>query len=249
MTTRIDRIWPDPADNLSDDDLVDGLGPGVRVNFVSSIDGAATHDGLSGGLSGPADKRRFELLRRVCDVVLVGAGTVRDEGYGPMRVSEASARWRVEHGMPEHPVFAIVSGHLDLDPGSRVFTEAPVRPIVVTSGASGLSSSALARIGGLADLIVAGEQHVDLVAALESIRGRGLTRVLCEGGPTLFGSLLAADAVDQLCITLAPSLEAGDSRRISAGEIPEARDMRLDQVLRSGDTLLLRYSRATNSQA
>lgn len=245
MTTRIDRIWPDPADNLSDDDLVDGLRPGVRVNFVSSIDGAATHDGLSGGLSGPADKRRFELLRRVCDVVLVGAGTVRDEGYGPMRVSEASARWRVEHGMPEHPVFAIVSGHLDLDPGSRVFTEAPVRPIVVTSG----RASALDRFEGLADLIVAGEQHVDLVAALESIRGRGLTRVLCEGGPTLFGSLLAADAVDELCITIAPSLEAGDSRRISAGEVPQARAMRLDQVLRSADTLLLRYSRVGHSQA
>lgn len=239
MTTRIDRIWPDPADNLSDDDLVAGLGPGVRVNFVSSIDGAATHDGLSGGLSGSADKRRFELLRRVCDVVLVGAGTVRAEGYGAMRVSEASARWRVEHGMPEHPVFAIVSGHLDLDPGSRVFTEAPVRPIVVTSG----RASGLDRFDGRADLIVAGEQEVDLVAALESIRGRGLTRVLCEGGPSLFGSLLAADAVDELCITIAPTLEAGDARRISTGELEHARTMALEQVLRSGDTLLLRYSR------
>src|SRR6187551_614176 len=131
MTVRIDRVWPDPADNLSDSDLV-APRDGVRVNFVSSIDGSATHDGLSGGLSGAADKRRFELLRRTSDVVLVGAGTVRAEGYGPMRVSEASARWRSQHGMPEHPVFAIVSGRLDLDTGSRIFTEAPLRPIVVT---------------------------------------------------------------------------------------------------------------------
>ncbi len=81
MTTRIDRLWPDPAENLSDDELVAGLDhEGVRVNFVSSIDGAATRDDRSGGLSGPADRRLFELLRRVCDVVVVGAGTVREEG-------------------------------------------------------------------------------------------------------------------------------------------------------------------------
>lgn len=231
MTTRIDRLWPRPADNLTDDDLVADLGPGVRVNFVSSIDGAATHDGLSGGLSGAADKRHFELLRRVCDVVLVGAGTVRDEGYGPMRVSDASARWRVEHGMPEHPVFAIVSGRLDLDPGSRIFTQAPVRPIIVTSRPAD-------RFAAVADIIDA-----DLPGAIEQLRARGLTRILCEGGPSLFGSLLAVDAVDELCVTIAPSLEAGAAPRISHGDLPEARGMTLGHVLRSGDTLLLRYAR------
>ena len=240
MTTRIDRLWPDPAENLTDDELVSEKTPGVRVNFISSIDGAATHDGLSGGLGGPADHRQFELLRRVADVVLVGAGTVRDEGYGPMTVSAASSNWRVEHGMPEHPVFAIVSGSLDLDPHSRVFTEAPVRPIVVTSE----RASGLDRFGEAADVIVAGEQHVDLPAALESIRGRGLTSILCEGGPSLFGSLLAVDEVDELCLTVSPSLEAGDAPRISRGELPEARGMHLAQVLRSGDVLLLKYRRA-----
>lgn len=233
MTARIDRIWPDPAENLTDNDLVAGLGPGLRVNFVSSVDGAATHEGRSGGLSGAADKRHFELLRRVCDVVMVGAGTVRDEGYGPMRVSAASERWRVEHGMPPHPVFAIVSARLDLDEGSRIFTEAPVRPVVVsTAGASG------DRFLGVADVIEA-----DLPGALEQLRARGLTRILCEGGPSLFGSLLAADLVDELCITIAPTLEAGDGPRIARGDLPEARSLRLGHVLRSGDALLLRYVR------
>ncbi|MCU1410122.1 MAG: pyrimidine reductase family protein [Rhodoglobus sp.] len=233
MTARIDRLWPDPAENLTDDELVADLGPGLRINFVSSIDGAATHEGRSGGLSGAADKRHFELLRRVCDLVMVGAGTVRDEGYGPMRVSAASERWRVERGMPGHPVFAIVSGHLDLDEGSRIFTEAPVRPIVVsTAGASG------DRFSQVADVIEA-----DLPAALEQLRARGLTRILCEGGPSLFGSLLAADAVDELCLTVSPSLEAGDAPRISHGDVLSARGMRLAHVLRSGDTLLLRYVR------
>src|SRR5215207_10132103 len=98
MTARVDRLWPDPDADLSDDDLVAGIDhEGVRLNFVSSIDGAATRDGLSGGLGGAADKRLFELLRRVADVVVVGAGTVRDEGYGAMRVSEASTAWRVAH--------------------------------------------------------------------------------------------------------------------------------------------------------
>ena len=242
MTTRIDRLWPDPADNLSDDDIVAGLAtasPTVRLNFVSSVDGSATHDGLSGGLSGPADKRHFELLRRACDVVLVGAGTVRSEGYGPMLVSDASVRWRVRHGMPEHPVFAIVSGSLQLDPHSRIFSEAPVRPIVVTSA----RASGLAEIAAVADVVVAGEDHVDLAEALRVIREHGHSQVLCEGGPSLFGSLIADGLVDELCLTVEPTLEAGDGPRIARGPIDEAQGMRLGHVLRSGDTLLLRYVR------
>ncbi|MBG6056471.1 riboflavin biosynthesis pyrimidine reductase [Salinibacterium sp. CAN_S4] len=242
MTARIDRLWPDAADNLSDDDLIAALAtpsPTVRLNFVSSADGSSTHDGLSGGLSGPADKRHFELLRRVSDVVLVGAGTVRSEGYGPMLVSDASARWRVRHGMPEHPVFAIVSGSLQLDPRSRIFSEAPVRPIVVTSA----RASGLAEIAAVADVVIAGEEHVDLGEALRVIRERGHQQVLCEGGPSLFGSLIADGLVDELCLTVEPTLEAGDGPRISRGPTDQAQGMRLGHVLRSGDTLLLRYVR------
>lgn len=242
MTARIDRLWPTAADNLSDDDLIAGLAvtaPTVRVNFVSSVDGSATHEGLSGGLSGAADKRHFELLRRVSDVVLVGAGTVRSEGYGPMMVSAASSRWRVRHGMSEHPVFAIVSGSLELDPRSRIFSEAPVRPIVVTPA----RASGLAEIAAVADVVVAGEQHVDIAEALRVIRQHGHDQVLCEGGPSLFGSLVAGRLVDELCLTLEPTLEAGEGPRIAHGAADHAQGMRLGHVLRSGDTLLLRYVR------
>lgn len=248
MTARIDRLWPDPAEHLTDDQIVEPLGPGVRVNFISSIDGAATRDGLSGGLGDASDRRRFELLRRVCDVVLVGAGTVRAEGYGPMRVSDASARWREEHGMPPHPVFAIVSNRLDLDPSSRPFTQAPVRPIVVTTKlpAHDEQPGLREQVADVADLLTAGEHRVDLAAAVAALRERGLGRILCEGGPTLFGAALAADVVDELCITIAPTLEAGDARRIAHGDTPP-RGMRLVEVLRSGETLLLRYRRATSA--
>ena len=151
----IDRLWPDPSADLSDDDIVAGLmseGTVLRVNFVSSVDGAVTRDGRSGGLSDDADKRHFELLRRVCDVVLVGAGTVRTEDYGPMRVSEESARWRLANGLPQHPVFAIVSGSLDLDPDSNIFTDAPVRPIVFTTSRGADRAAAFSDV---ADVVVA----------------------------------------------------------------------------------------------
>jgi riboflavin biosynthesis pyrimidine reductase len=195
--------------------------------------------GRSGGLSGPADQRYFELLRRVCDVVLVGAGTVRDEGYGSMRVSEASSRWRVAHGRSEHPVFAIVTGSLDLDPASGIFTKAPVRPVIITTE----RASSAARFAEVADVVIAGGSQVDGALAVAALRERGLRRVLCEGGPSLFGSLLAADVVDELCITIEPTLEAGDARRIAHGDLPTPRGMHLATALRSGDTLLLRYAR------
>ncbi|MBU4466430.1 MAG: pyrimidine reductase family protein [Actinobacteria bacterium] len=241
MTARIDMLWPDPRETLSDDALVEALavaGPTVRMNFVSSIDGSATHEGRSGGLSGAADKRHFELLRRVTDVVLVGAGTVRDEGYGPMRVSDASADWRERHGMPRHPVFAIVTGRLDLDPSSPIFTDAPVRPIVVTTARADATAFA-----GVADVVAVGDEHVDLAGALATIRGMGHAQVLGEGGPSLFGSLLAADLVDELCLTVSPTLEAGDGPRIAHGSVPTAHGMHLGHVLRGGDELLLRYTR------
>ena len=239
MTARIDRLWPDAAENLSDDDLIaDVDAPGVRFNFVSSIDGAATRAGLSGGLSGAADKRRFELLRRAADVVVVGAGTVREEGYEALRVSDASVRWRVDHGRGEHPVLAIVTASLDLDPASPIFTRAPVRPVILsTERATGRAAFA-----DVADVVVAGSSKVGAHAAVDALRRRGLDRILCEGGPSLFGTFIEADALDELCITISPSLEAGDARRIAHGDAAQ-RDMQLATVLRSGDTLLLRYAR------
>ena len=247
MTVRIDRLWPDPAADVSDDELVERLiaaqqGGGLRVNFVESIDGAATVDGRSGGMSGPADKRRFEVLRRVADAVIVGAGTVRIEGYGPLRVSDASADWRTAHGMSAHPVFVIVSRSLQLDPASRIFTEARVRPVIVTT-ASASNAAARSRFDAVADLIAIGDEAVDLSGAVAALHARGLNRLLCEGGPSLFGSLLAADLVDELCITIAPQLNSGDSRRIVDGAPEAARAMRLLEVLESGSELLLRYRR------
>lgn len=238
---QIDRLWPEAATSLSDDDIVASLrsdAPVLRMNFVSSVDGAATRDGLSGGLSDEADKRHFELLRRVCDVVLVGAGTVRTEGYGPMRVSDESAKWRTANGMPAHPVFALVSGSLDLDPDSRIFTEAPVRPIVFTMSQNAGRADAFANV---ADVVAAGTDEVHGPTIVSTLHDRNLISVLCEGGPHLFGSLLTDGSVDELFLTVNPSLEAGDAPRICAGELADPARLELAAVLASGSTLLLRY--------
>jgi len=237
--TAIDRLWPDAASDVADDELVARpASPWLTVNFVSSLDGAATVDGLSGGLSGAADKRVFELLRRAADAVLVGAGTVRAEGYGAMRVSDESAAWRRAHGLPPHPVFVIVSGSLDLDPASGIFTEAPVTPVLVTTERSSARRSAFE---GLARVVVAGDDELEVPAMLGALRELGLDRILAEGGPSLFGTLLAAGAVDELRLTLGAVLVAGDAGRIARGVLPAPAGARLAGVLRSGDELLLRY--------
>jgi riboflavin biosynthesis pyrimidine reductase len=138
-------------------------------------------------------------------------------------------------------VFAIVSGSLDLDPNSEIFTDAPVRPIVVTTTRA--PAARLARFEQVADVVVAGADGIDVSETVAALQGRGLRTVLCEGGPTLFGSLLAANAVDELFLTVSPTLEAGDARRITAGELAEPHRLALAGVLASGSTLLLRYRR------
>ena len=235
--TRIDRLWPDPVDEVTDEQLVPRPeGPWLRVNFISSVDGAATVGGVSGGLGNDADKRSFELLRRVSDAVMVGAGTVRSEGYTALRVSDESVAWRVEHGMPPHPVFVIVSGRLDLDPASPIFTDAPVMPVIVTRAGHDLSA-----FDGLAHVIVAGDDHVDCRVALGALRDLKLDAILNEGGPSLFGSLLAAGLVDELRLTVSPLVVAGDSPRITRGALEAPAQARLDRVFASDGALLLSY--------
>ncbi|HEX6755440.1 MAG TPA: pyrimidine reductase family protein [Mycobacteriales bacterium] len=234
-----------PAADLTDDDLLaayavpPGTGRHVRANFVSSADGAVTLDGVSGGLSSPADKRVFGLLRDLADVVLVGAGTVRTENYGYPTYGERRRSRRRELGLAELPAFAVVSGSLALDPRSRFFREAQVRPLVVTAAAAVAKADELA---GVAELLPAGGDALDLLTALDLLAGRGLRRVLCEGGPTVFGQLAAAGALDELCLTLSPVLAGAGPARISAGPPHPPLGMTLRHVLTEEGALFLRYA-------
>lgn len=204
----------------------------VRVNFAASVDGAATVDERSRGLSSDADRELFHLLRAMSDVVLVGAGTVRAENYGGARTEGGHV-----------PPIAVVSRSLDFDARARLFTDTTVRPVVITCEAA--PATRRQGLDDVADVIVAGEDVVDVNVALDALAERGLEHVICEGGPHLFGWLASAQAFDELCLTLAPLLAGGQAKRIIAGVESELVDaLRLMHVLEDDGHLYLRYSTA-----
>ncbi|GAA4796378.1 pyrimidine reductase family protein [Actinomycetospora chlora] len=245
------RIWPTGGgEDLDREALADLYAhpPGcVRVNFVASADGAVAVDGVSGGLEAPGDKEVFGLLRELADVVLVGSGTARAEGYRGARTSPDREERRRARGQAPVPPIAVVSTHGELDPASGLFTDTTVAPLVLTAavGAEGAREA----LGGTgAEVVpVSGEDPgaTDPDAIVAALAARGLTRVLCEGGPALFGALLAADRVDELCLSLAPQLVGGGPGRIVTGPSPDVpRQLGLASVVAHGDGLMLRYRRA-----
>lgn len=165
--------------------------------MIASLDGAATVGGRSGGLGGPADHRVFAALRGLADVVLVAAGTVRAERYGPSKVP-----------------LAIVTRSCALDLDAPLFTKG-ARAIVLTVATAPPAAVVAAR--KVADVLIAGERSVDLGVALRLLGDAGHRNVLAEGGPSLNAQLAAADLVDELCLTVAPYLAGGDARRILTG--------------------------------
>lgn len=216
--------------------------PWLRVNIVSSLDGAATVDGASGPLSSPADQRLMGLLRMRCDALLVGAGTFRAERYGPIVLPAPHRRWRRAHGLPEHPTVVVVSGSLDLDQAMPAFAGAPTRPVVLT--VAGAPAGARAALAAHADVWEAGPGRVAMRTAIELLHRRGLRQILCEGGPTLLGDVTAAGLVDEVCLTVSPVLAGPGAARVVAGAASPLRTMSLRHVLSAGDHLLLRYVRA-----
>jgi riboflavin-specific deaminase-like protein len=246
------RLLPDPADlELSDayaqlvlpSPAPDAARATLALGMVTSVDGAVSVEGTSGGLGGEADRQAFRRLRDACDAILVGAGTVRAEDYGPPRAPTARAEARRARGLAAAPQLLVVTGRADLDPGARVFAderEAQVpRPVVIThEQAPPDRTAALAEV---AEVVAVGERAVDLPGVLRWCLRRGLTRVLCEGGPKLNGALLAAGLVDEVFVTLAPSLAGGEAGRIVEGPALGSLELDLVELHEHEGELLLRY--------
>lgn len=233
-------LWPTRDD---DPDLVElyrpPAQPWLRMNFVSSLDGAGHVRGKSEPLSSPADKRVFGLLRMHCDALMVGAGTVRDEGYHAVRLDAERRAWRVANGLAQYPTLVVVSASGRIDPAHPALADAPVRPIVVTHRRT--EAGALAEV---AEVIAVGDDAVDLAAAVAQLRERGLRQILSEGGPRLFGSLTAAGLVDELCLTVSPLLAGPGATRITTGPpIETPQPLTLRHALLADGSLMLRYSR------
>jgi riboflavin biosynthesis pyrimidine reductase len=274
------QIFPVPAEPAAEDCTVAGYSvdklaelyaypepdtvadrPWVRANMITSLDGAATAEGRSGGLSGPADRLVFSVLRSLADVILVGAGTARIERYHKMRVSSAFPQLR--EGRSATPPIAVVTRHLDLDLDGRLLTSDDDSAEASESGASesGASESGLARTVLLtteaapaerraaaartADVVVAGQADVAASAAVDALAALGHRRILCEGGPTLLSQLAAAELVDELCLTISPVLAGGKAGRIVApAELGRAAGLTLASVLTDDGYLLCRYLRS-----
>jgi riboflavin biosynthesis pyrimidine reductase len=198
------RLLPSPADDVDLSEVyaypdAPPRGWWLRANMVATVDGATTDSaGLSGGISSEADKQVFRVLRQLADCVVVGAGTVRAEGYRAADV----------------PI-AVVSRSLDLPFESALFAGRH-RTVVITCESA--PPDRLAYAHEVADVIEAGGDDVDLVDALDGLVDRDFTQLLTEGGPTLLGQLALAGLLDEICLTTSPRVVGGDARRILDGE-------------------------------
>ena len=204
------------VDDLDDDALTAlyayGSGRRLRANFVSTLDGSAVgSDGVSGSINTPPDNRVFAVQRRLCDVVLVGAGTARAEGY--TRIEPTGRR-------PTPPPLVVVSASATPPPSLLGPRGGRGRGVLVTCAAAGDGPVAAARSAlGDDDVWVVGEESVDLHAVLARLASEGMPHVLAEGGPTLFATLLAAGLVDELALTLVPQVVGGLGTRVTHGDL------------------------------
>lgn len=216
---------------------------GIRMNFVMSLDGAVSAEGLSRGLQTPGDNRVFAALRDLADVVLVGSGTALAEQYSRPRPAGQRLLRRHGYGFADDLPIAILSrSGSGLHAGLKLF-ESPdePRPIVFTT-----ARADLAGITEVADVIVAGEDEINFARVRTELADRGLTRVICEGGPTIFAQAAAADAVDEVCLSVSPLLAGPGPGRIMAGTpwTIGVRALRLHTLLEEDGALFLRYARA-----
>lgn len=241
------RCFPDPLASPDDDALAAAYAwpaevagrPVLRANMVASLDGAISVEGRSAGLGSSGDQRIFAVLRDLADVLLVGAGTIRAEGYGGIRLDAARLARRHRWGLGAAPRVAVVTGG-GLDAGLGIFTDSEAPPLVITTAAGADRMS-----GYPATIIQAGADAVDLTMMVQALADLGLHRVLCEGGPGLLGRLLSAELLDELCLTRSPQTVGGPPTTMLGGAaLAEPVRWELQTLHLEQGNLFSRYRRA-----
>jgi riboflavin-specific deaminase-like protein len=187
--------------------------PYLALNFVTSLDGRVTVGGRAAGLGSAVDRQTMRQLRARADALLVGAGTLRAEPIDP-RVPPDLADLRETDGRPPQPLFVLITAFGSL-PDRKVFHMADVQRLILSPRSA--DANRLRRIDPEAEIVVLGESWVDLAEAMRYLRGRGIRSVMCEGGPSLAGGLMAAGLVDELFLTVAPTLVGGAGLRLLEG--------------------------------
>lgn len=250
------RLFPVPSEPTPDhewalDELADAYaypeshdGAWLRANMVSTLDGAAQHDGRSQAISSDADMRIFGTLRGLADVVLVGAETVRLEGYRPARARDAFAGRRAAAGQTPAPAIAVVSASLNLDLSLPLFVSPLAQTLILTGAAASPDRIRAAEKAGARVLVAGDGPGVEPSRAVAALAELGLTRQLTEGGPRLLGQFVAADVLDELCLTVSPLLVVGGAQRITGGpDLTDPERFALAAVLEENGFLFTRYRR------
>jgi riboflavin biosynthesis pyrimidine reductase len=229
---------PQKLRELYDGDLHFRTSPAARpfviANFVSTLDGVVSYElkGKSGGstISGsdPADRFIMGLLRASADAIVVGAGTLRDVSAKSLWTPEyvypdaknMYAEYRVSaQRKPEYPLLVIVSGSGQLELNRAIFQTPAMRTVVITTsaGRDQLTSRGAETLNSMEiHVLDSSNGSIAPLAILKLLQSQfGVKTVLHEGGPTLFGQFLAAEAVDELFLTLSPQIAGrkGDATR------------------------------------
>jgi riboflavin-specific deaminase-like protein len=215
--------------------------PHVVCNFVSSADGKASARGRTALLGGPGDREMFHLLRTQVDAIVAGTGTLRVERYGALAREPRFVDIRVAEGRAPQPLAVVISRSGDIPFEIPLFASPDSRVAVYTAAEIAVPDTvAQATVHPL------GAQAGELAVVLESLRREhGVRSLLCEGGPILFSALLAEDLVDELFLTLAPTIVGGNELGMTYGEpLPELISLRLVRALEYEGAMFLRYARA-----
>ncbi len=212
--------------------------PWVMANMVSSIDGAYAVDGRSGALGSPGDRLLFRHLRQGADAILVAAGTARDERYRRPHMDPEVVRRRQVRGQADHPRLVVVSRSLSFPGDLPMLDGAGERPLVLHPG------TAIAELPQGLEARAVGGSELDLGKALAMLRDSGVERLLCEGGPNLLGQLHRADLIDEMFLTLTPSMVGGQDVGILGRAEPLHRRMELYRLMEEDGALFMTYRRA-----
>jgi riboflavin-specific deaminase-like protein len=240
----VQLIYPDRRPTSPEDmaagmrlaDLAPADRPYLGLNMVSSLDGKATIDWRTKGLSTELDRRLFHHLRTQADAVMVGAGTLRAERYGRMTKSPELREKRLAEGLAPDPLAVIVSARLDLPADLPLLNEREQRVVIATG-----SDASLPGMGEQVEYARVGDDLPKLMAYLQETHG--MRSVLCEGGPTLNAHLFAAGLVDELFLTLNPKVAGGGAAlTIVAGrKLVEPAELELVSVAEGDGDLFTRW--------
>lgn len=245
---KLRRLHPDPAE-LTAEEATSGLRlgelappdrPYLVLNMVETLDGRVAIDGRSGPIGNRADRELFHGLRTQGDAVMVGAGTLRTERYGPVTKSDELRERRRRDGLAPDAVTCVVSGRLELPPDLPLLQD-PGSEVLILTASHDEPPDVPSRCECIRGEI--GPHGLELAPLLGRLRSdHGIRSIVCEGGPSLNESLFQEGLVDELWLALAPKIAAGEALTMVSGPVLRpVRELSLVAVLESEDHLFMRY--------